>query len=226
MRAREFLMEGGNVWKADLATQRINKADVEPTLKWLEKLTGLDLINNTLGTTGRKESSGDLDLGVDANTFHKDDLVNKLNAWAAKNDKTALVKKSGSSVHFRTPIKGKGTNGYVQTDFMFLPNLAFSKWSMAAVPSAYKDADKHRLLSSLSKFHGLKWSWLNGLSSRTTGNALTGRQDQDYVAKMLLGPNATADDIMSVESILDKLNGDPEKDAKIADWLEGLEKDK
>ena len=52
-----ILNEGGNVFKtADgvEATQRINKADVEPTLKWLEKITGLDHLNFMLGSTGIK----------------------------------------------------------------------------------------------------------------------------------------------------------------------------
>ena len=41
-----ILNEGGNVFKdpnGQIATTRINKADVAPTLDWLEKVTGLDL---------------------------------------------------------------------------------------------------------------------------------------------------------------------------------------
>ena len=40
------IFEGGNVFKdADgrALTQRINQADVDPTVNWLEQLTGLDL---------------------------------------------------------------------------------------------------------------------------------------------------------------------------------------
>ena len=50
-----ILNEGGNVFKdpnGQIATTRINKADVAPTLDWLEKVTGLELKANTLGTTG------------------------------------------------------------------------------------------------------------------------------------------------------------------------------
>ena len=60
---------GGNVFKnqdQQITTQRINQTDVKPTLQWLEQLTGLDLINNTLGTTGLKPTSGDMDVAVDA----------------------------------------------------------------------------------------------------------------------------------------------------------------
>ena len=60
-----ILNEGGNVFKdpnGQIATTRINKADVAPTLDWLEKVTGLDLKSNTLGTTGlapKRKNRGD-----------------------------------------------------------------------------------------------------------------------------------------------------------------------
>ena len=48
--------EGGNVFKdaqGQAATQRINQTDVKTTLTWLDRLLpGLDLVNNTLGSTG------------------------------------------------------------------------------------------------------------------------------------------------------------------------------
>ena len=83
-----ILNEGGNVFKtADggEATQRINKADVEPTLKWLEKITGLDHVNFMLGSTGIKPTSGDLDVAVDKEKVDKNGLVAKLKAWKDKN---------------------------------------------------------------------------------------------------------------------------------------------
>ena len=56
------LYEGGNVFK-DVkgipTTQRIAKDNVVPTVQWLEQLTGLNLQDNMLGTTGRAATSGD-----------------------------------------------------------------------------------------------------------------------------------------------------------------------
>jgi hypothetical protein len=52
-----ILLEGGNVFKNEKGeplTQRINLADIKPTVKWLESLTGLNLVDNMLGTTGRR----------------------------------------------------------------------------------------------------------------------------------------------------------------------------
>jgi len=78
------LKEGGNVFKdaqGQDVSQRIAQGDVGPTVQWLEALTGLDLTLDKsprdelplkwLGTTGRKESSGDLDLLVNANEITK-----------------------------------------------------------------------------------------------------------------------------------------------------------
>jgi len=55
----DLLFEGGNIFKDDagtVLTVRINKADVLPTVQWLEKVTGLELTDNMLGTTGKKRN--------------------------------------------------------------------------------------------------------------------------------------------------------------------------
>lgn len=97
------LMEGGNVFKTQdktPLTQRIATADVEATVKFLEKITGLDFTRELdpedqkpvkwLGTTGRKvhadgtferNSSGDLDLSVDLSAVSKEEVIDKLMAW-------------------------------------------------------------------------------------------------------------------------------------------------
>ena len=79
------LLEGGNVFKdaeKNPLTQRINRADVDPTIKWLEGVLGFSLIDNKLGTTGKKPTSGDLDLAVDESKHSKDEVYAKLKAWA------------------------------------------------------------------------------------------------------------------------------------------------
>ena len=43
---------------------KIAKADVVPTLQWLEKITNLPHEDFMLGTTGKKDTSGDLDVAV------------------------------------------------------------------------------------------------------------------------------------------------------------------
>lgn len=212
-----LLLEGGNIWKNELATSRINQKDVVPTVKFLEKITGLPLVPNMLGTTGRKETSGDLDLAVNANNYSKEDLQAKLNAWATKNDPSALTKKTGVSVHFRTPINGNPKFGYVQTDFMFLDDLPFAQWSMSQPPSSFKGASKHILLASVAKALGLKWSFQQGLTNRETGELVKGGRDANTVAKTLFGPKANAETISTVENMLAALENDPAREAKLAD---------
>ena len=218
-------MEGGNVFKGDLATQDIKQADIPATVDFLSSIIGEDLSDEWLGTTGQKAVSGDLDLAMDANEYSKDDVANKLSAWvkAHGGDPREYVKKTGVSVHFRTPIRGNQELGFAQTDFMFLPDKAFSKFSMRADPnSKYKDSMKHIVMSSIAKFHGLKWSPTVGLISRTTDKLVS--KDPDEIARMLLGPKANQNDIRSVEAIMKKISADPDANAALADARETLGK--
>lgn len=211
------VMEGGNIWKDDLATKRIDRSDVLPTVKFLEKITGLSLTDNLLGSTGIKDTSGDLDIAVDANKYDKNELQAKLNAWANTNDKTALTKKTGVSVHFRTPINGDKRNGYIQTDFMFLNDVPFARWSMKAPSSYFKGAHKHIVMASVAKPLGLKWSFSTGLTDRNTGEPIKGGKDATTVAKILFGSNANSDTISTVENMLNALANDPNREQKLAD---------
>ena len=78
-----ILNEGGNIFKnaeGEPATQRINKADVKPTLSWLEKITKLDHRGHMLGSTGVKDTSGDLDVAIDKEKVDKNELTSILQA--------------------------------------------------------------------------------------------------------------------------------------------------
>lgn len=208
--------EGGNIFKGDLATSRINRADVMPTVAWLERYTGLPLQDNMLGTTGRKDTSGDLDLGVSQNSITKDQLVSKLSEVAVSMgvEPSTVIKKSGISVHFRTPIAGDPKKGFVQTDFMFTDDLKWTKFAAAASgTSTYKGAHKHVLMSSIAASLGLKWSPTTGLLTRDTGKLLS--KDPDYIAEILLGKGNDRDNLASVETILDAIKDDPERDEKL-----------
>lgn len=192
---------GGNVFKiAGVSTTgRINKADVIPTVRWLEKLTGLHLVTNMLGSTGYKDTSGDIDLAVDDAQLTKDQLVTRL---LAQNISKADIKKSGDCVHLKTPISGIIKNGYVQCDFMF-GDVQWQKFSMMGSPvnSKYKGMHRHLLLASIAKAQGMKWSYKNGLVDRETNNIIS--KDPETIAKLLF--NGSVSDLQSVESILSKI---------------------
>jgi len=218
------LFEGGNVFKnADGtdATQRINQTDVKPTVVWLEHLTGLPLVDNMLGSTGKKPTSGDLDLAVDANTITKDQLVALLTRWVQSHneDPKKWIKKSGISVHFKTPIVGRPDHGFVQTDFMFVTDVSFSKFIITAPPdSAYRGQDRNILINSIAKAMGYKLNQTAGIMDRATNQLIS--NDPDKIAKILLNRNATKDDLHSVETILAALKNDKNRDAKLADARE------
>ena len=227
----QSLHEGGNVFKnskGQAVTQRINQTDVKPTLAWLEELLpGLDLQSNTLGSTGIKDTSGDLDIAVDANTVTKEQLEARLKQWAASHGfrPEDYVKKSGTAVHFLTPIIGNPANGYVQTDFMLLKNVPWSKFVLGAMPadSKYKGRERNVLMNSIAKSMGYKLNQIAGIADRNTNEIITA--DPDQVAKMLLNKTATRQDLASVENILQALSTDPQREAKLADFKAHMERE-
>lgn len=225
------ILEGGNVFKnldGQALTQRIAQADVKPTLAWLEEmLPELDLQNNTLGSTGIKDTSGDLDIAVDANQVSKEQLVAQLSQWAASHgfNPEDYVKKSGTAVHFKTPIDGRPDRGYVQTDFMFMKDVPWSKFVLGAMPvdSKYKGRERNVLMNSIAKSMGYKLNQVSGIADRVTDKLVTNNPDE--VAKLLLNKTATRQDLASVESILQALSTDPDRDAKLTDFKQHMERE-
>jgi hypothetical protein len=219
MRFTEFkpiLNEGGNIFKDATGapvTKRISKEAIPETIQWLESITGLPLVNNTLGSVGKKESSGDLDIAVDENAISKDQLVQRLTAFVEKmgKDPKEWIRKSGISVHFLTPIRGDAQQGFVQTDFMFGPDIEqmkFGLWS-AGDASKYSGADRNLIMSSIAKSMGMKYSWQKGLMNRGSEQVIT--TNPDAVAQYLLGKGATQKDLESVESIMAVLSKTPQR---------------
>jgi hypothetical protein len=231
---RQTIMEGGNVFKdasGQAQTTRINKADIAPTIQWLETITGLPLVNNTLGSVGKKASSGDLDIAVDEKAISKDQLISQLAKWVQSQGvdqneiintskyKGGWIDKTGISAHFKTPIQGNPQLGFVQTDFMFTDDIEWMKFAMfsAGDASKYSGADRNLLKSSLAKSMGdLKYSWQKGLVNRQSGEVLS--RHPDAIATALLGPGHTKKDLDSVETIMAALSKSPNK----IQWLKNL----
>lgn len=224
----KYLIEGGNVFKdkdGNPLTQRINQADVPATIAWIEKVTGIEFPQERwLGSTGRKATSGDLDLAVDLGEVSKDQLAAHLSEFITQHklDPREWVRKGGE-VHLRTPIAGDPNKGYVQTDFMFFPNLDWGTFYYAGGEnSAYKGMNRNVLMSSLAKHRGLKVG-ANGVISRTSNQVVS--QDPDQTAEWLLGPGFKRENLKNVESIYNALANNPEKDAMLADFREYLKRE-
>ena len=215
------LNEGGNVFKladGQPATTRISRENVVPTVQWLEQLTGLNLVDNMLGSTGRKDTSGDLDLGIDDTKISKDVLIQQL---LKRGVKAEDIKKSGDSVHVKTPILGDKSNGYVQTDFMF-GDLEFQKFALNTGESDYKGVHRAILLASIASAQDMKWSYKNGLMDRETNEIIT--KNPDEIAEKLLG--GTAADMSSVETIVKKIKSRADYEELVKDARDTFERDK
>jgi hypothetical protein len=237
MRLHEFsikrITEGGNIFKdpsGQSLTQRIQRSEIKPTIRWMEEITGLPLLDNTLGSVGKKENSGDLDIAVDQNAITKDELVARLTKWAAAQDGDPKdwIRKSGVSVHFKTPIQGNPKLGFVQTDFMFGDDIEQMKFGLfsAGEASKYSGADRNLLMSSLAKSlpGDLKYSWQKGLIKRSTSEPIT--KNPNEVAYRLLGKGHNRDDLDSVETIMAAVSKDSKRLAglrKLVDVLRNTE---
>jgi hypothetical protein len=229
------IFEGGNVFKDKMGaplTRRIKQGEIASTIKWLESVTGLDLhgVNDPgtnypmkwLGSTGKKADSGDLDLAVELSDTTKPELKAHLDSYVSgqKQDPRDFVRLSGEAVHFKTPILGDANNGFVQTDFMFMPNIDWGSFFLAGgTDSQYKGMFRNVLMSSIAKAQGLKAS-AKGITSRTTDSVIT--MDPDRAAEMLLGQGMKRGNLKNVESIYTALANHPDRDAKLKDFREYL----
>lgn len=209
------LNEGGNMFP-DSAD--IPKAAAGKVLANLKKALPPQLANQAFatGSAGVKDVSGDMDVMLDNSAVL---------AWSGQQDqkaakaalKAALEKAglqtalSGISVHVRVPMGDK----FAQVDIMLVDDAAsisrLHQHDYAAMGTTYKGKHKHFILSSAAKAvktsqfpNGLMWSAFQGLFSRGAdgkkANLIT--NDPDTIAKMLLNPNATAEDLASPQSIV------------------------
>ena len=240
-----YLYEGGNVFKDERkvpVTQRINRNDVPTTVAWLEQVTGLNLKNELLGSTGVTETSGDIDLALDGNIIKKDAVIVVLTNWCKKqgipddqiiNSKAKgkepahldrWIDATGIEVHFRAPINGDPKQGFVQVDFNFLTNMKWSKFMLAAMPagSQFKGVDRAVLFNSIGKVLGVKVNVISGVHARDTNELVT--NDPATMAHMFLDGHGTAKDLASVETTIAALRNDPKRKEKLHDFAEYLAK--
>ena len=243
-----ILKEGGNIFKTEQGpiTQRIATKDVQASIDFIEKITGLTFDEEDwLGTTGKKNdpdgefeknSSGDLDLNTDANKVSKEQLIAKLSAWlksqgipedeimnVGRKKTDGWIKDAGDQVHFRAPIAGSDKNGFVQTDFMFTTNPDFQRGAKRGGTAQFGGTDRAILLSSIARGRGLKFSPKFGLVDPNKGDEVVA-DTWDKIATILLGKGAKEADTHTVETMLAKLKGDPNYEELIAPWKEAMEK--
>lgn len=96
--------------------------EIEPTLDNLEKVLGIDLKNNTLGSVGKKEFSGDIDIALEIKPEDIPAFVEKLQGIPEVLDlaKSSVIMTKVKIADYDPDKKpeGKPRTGYVQVDFM------------------------------------------------------------------------------------------------------------
>tara|TARA_B100000795_G_scaffold268491_1_gene255549 strand:- start:995 stop:1861 length:867 start_codon:yes stop_codon:yes gene_type:complete len=113
----EILSEGGSL----PGVGAIHIDEINPTLIPLEKELGIDLRNNALGSVGKREFSGDIDVALKIDTDKIPEFVERLK-------KSKQIFEIAKSSVIMTKVKimdfdenkddGRPRTGYVQVDFM------------------------------------------------------------------------------------------------------------
>lgn len=113
-----ILTEGGSM----PGVGAIHIDEIEPTLDSLEKILGIDLKNNTLGSVGKKEFSGDIDIALEINPEDIPAFVEKLKNIPEVLDlaKSSVIMTKVKIANYdpKKQVEGKPRTGYVQVDFM------------------------------------------------------------------------------------------------------------
>lgn len=217
-----ILLEGGNVFAN---AEPFDHKDVPAILRTVNQAlegTGIRAIPvGSAATPTPGKVSGDMDVIVDEKA-----VLDFFKAKDAKTGRKALndyikskgleTAQSGINVHVNVPVGDQ----HHQVDIMVTANAdRVSKFHTHNIPSGspYKGVNKQLIFAILAKQRGYMWSAWQGLFSRNAegkkGDFIS--DDLDVIAKTVLGDNASAKDLGSVESILNALPKD-EADALLA----------
>lgn len=152
-----LIVEGGNAFTNVGA---IHVSEIQPTLAYVSKAIGLSDVNGrVLGSVGKKEYSGDIDIAVEPQTPQETaEFIDKLvKAFGTEN-----VRKVGALVTTSIPIQGfdkskdgrQPRTGRVQTDFIFgNPEwLKFYYHSPSSAESTLKGMHRNAAIRILASF--------------------------------------------------------------------------
>ena len=115
--SEKVLIEGG----AMPGVGAIHTDEIRPTLAPLEKELGIDLMNNTLGSVGKREFSGDIDVALQIDTDKIPEFVERLKKSSQILDiaKSSVIMTKVKIADFdKSKEDGRPRTGYVQVDFM------------------------------------------------------------------------------------------------------------
>jgi hypothetical protein len=233
------IYEGGNAIPASTPVEQADVPTVVTTAKRLMPAALLKGLQTNIGSAGFKIDaagkpipSGDIDLMVEAGDavaiFKTQDDPKDPVLAAKKAMKTYFEAQgieanvNGRNVSIGVVYKSKsGQQKTAQVDLMVIQDAAIvapyhqhGPRGMYSDP-AFKGQANFVLMSSIAKHLGLKFDAFGArLINRDTGQVV-GRT-RDEVAKILLSPRATGDDLNSLKSMIAAMADDPDRDAKLA----------
>lgn len=146
---------GGN---AVQGVGKVSRWEIEPTLNALSEKVGIELeylLGNLLGSVGKKDYSGDIDIAMQ---YRNDNTVSTFYTMCLEEFGEDNVVRHGKNVHIKFPIAEyepepddpQPRTGFVQVDFLF-GDIDFMKiYSYAPSPEESDYAGTHRNLGIIS----------------------------------------------------------------------------
>jgi hypothetical protein len=148
------LFEGGSM----PGVGPIHIDEINPTLDALEKALGIDLKNNVLGSVGKKEFSGDIDVAIQVEPDAIPELVKKIEATPLVLDiaKSSVIMTKVKIVNYdQNKQATKPRTGFVQVDFM--PGdpgwMKTYYHSPSETESKYKGVYRNIMIATLAAVH-------------------------------------------------------------------------
>lgn len=139
----------------------IHISEIEPTLRKLEKELGIDLMNNALGSVGKRQFSGDMDVALELGPDQIPEFMERLEASPNILDmakSSVIMTKVKIENYDEEKSDGRPRTGYVQLDFM--PGnpewLKTYYHSPREEDSKYKGAYRTILLAIIAAVHNQK----------------------------------------------------------------------
>lgn len=155
MRAYEILTEGGNAFTN---VGVIHISEIKPTLEWLAQQINMpEIKTQTVGSVGKKEYSGDIDVVVNLDRDEMKELSDTLRSTLGEQNVIGVA----GNVITRVPIKGydetkdkRGPRtGYVQVDFFSGdPEWMSIYYHAPGEESKLKGVHRNIYLSTVSEF--------------------------------------------------------------------------
>jgi hypothetical protein len=215
--------EGGNVVPD---AKPVTRQNVKTVINNLAKVMPNGITVYPIGSAGKKDISSDMDALIDASELMKAFPAKelKLSRKALEDyfkEKGLFAARTGVSVHVGIPT-GEG-NDVTQVDLMAVENAkeVVPLHSHDYTDQSMKGGTLHAMwadlanMSSIQGHESLMMSPYKGLVDRQTKELITSNKDQ--IAKVIIGPTASGDDIGNPTKMLNALKPYPEKFKMIKD---------